>query len=356
MRFYFFVFFVFTLMFGQNSIAQDSLRIGYVNSAPFIFEDNNTLQGPISWLWFNVVEDNNFHCEYVHLESNELIQQLNNGKIDLALYPLTITSNRSKLIDFSAPFYLAHSGLITKEVSAWGRFKEYAESFFSLNFFRALGTLFLILFIFGFLTWRFERKENTQEFGGGMKGLWSGFWWAAVTMTTVGYGDKSPRTTGGRVVALIWMFTAIIIISSLTASLTSSLTVTELKSNSNEIENFKKRKIATVQSSSTHEWMKDNFYNDVKLFQRKEDLLPSLMKNEVDAVAYDLPLLKEMIKKDTINKFKVLPLIYNPQYYAIGVKPDLNDSLLNEINISMLRHTESLEWKVVLAEYDLKME
>jgi voltage-gated potassium channel len=34
----------------------------------------------------------------------------------------------------------------------------------------------------------------------------SGIWWAIVTLTTVGYGDISPSTIGGRVVAIIIMF------------------------------------------------------------------------------------------------------------------------------------------------------
>ncbi|RYM32168.1 transporter substrate-binding domain-containing protein [Brumimicrobium glaciale] len=356
MRFTFLLLSVFTLLIGQNSFAQDSLRVGYVNSAPFIYEENDKLQGPISWLWYNVSEDNNFHCEYIRLESIELLQELENGTIDLALYPLTITSNRTKVIDFSVPFYLAHSGLVTKESSSWDRTMLFLESFFSFNFFSALGSLILILFIFGFLTWRFERIGNEEEFGDGINGLWSGFWWAAVTMTTVGYGDKSPKTTGGRIVALIWMFTAVIIISGLTASIASSLTVTELESRSNDIATFKKRKLGTVQTSSSHEWMKDNFYNNSKLYERKEDLLPALLNGEVEAVVYDLPLLREMVKSDTANKFDVLPLTFNPQYYAIGMKPNINDTLKKKINTFLLKHTESLEWKVVLGEYDLMVE
>ncbi|MGO2102628.1 MAG: ion channel [Psychroflexus halocasei] len=44
-------------------------------------------------------------------------------------------------------------------------------------------------------------------------------------MTTVGYGDKSPLSLGGRIVGLIWMFMAVIILSSLTAGIASALTV-----------------------------------------------------------------------------------------------------------------------------------
>ena len=47
------------------------------------------------------------------------------------------------------------------------------------------------------------------------------FWWAIVTMTTVGYGDFSPETPEGRVFAVFIMFAGITLVSLLTASISS---------------------------------------------------------------------------------------------------------------------------------------
>lgn len=335
--------------------SNDTLVVGYSNSAPFIFKDGKKLQGPISWLWENVADENDFYCIYKEIPSDELLNKLKEHEIDVSLYPLTITSERSAYMDFSVPYFLAHSGIATKEFSSWQEFVFFIRSFFSFNFFKALATLALVLLVFGFFTWRFERKENEEEFGSGIRGLWSGFWWAAVTMTTVGYGDKAPKTSGGRLVGLIWMFTAVIIISGLTASIASSLTVTELETSSSSITDFKGRNLGTVNHSSTHQWLRDNFYTNTELYSTKEQLVGKLKSGEVEAIAYDIPLLRNLIKNDTTNgeDVRILPLEFNSQYYAFGLSRELNDTLKNKINTRILEHTESLEWNVVLAEYDL---
>ena len=61
-----------------------------------------------------------------------------------------------------------------------------------------------------------EGGDNThiQSFGDGL-------WWAIVTVTTVGYGDISPTTTEGRVIATCLMLLGIGVIGAFTATVAS---------------------------------------------------------------------------------------------------------------------------------------
>src|SRR5699024_8670775 len=105
-----------------------------------------------------------------------------------------------------------------------------------------------VLLMAGAGVWAFERRKNPEEFrSDAPKGLADGFWWAAVTMTTVGYGDKAPKTLGGRVIGLIWMFTSVIVISSFTAAIATSLTVGQLSSTVQGVEDLGGVRAATVQ-------------------------------------------------------------------------------------------------------------
>jgi voltage-gated potassium channel len=70
----------------------------------------------------------------------------------------------------------------------------------------------------------FERGINTQFVAFG-----DAIWWALVTMTTVGYGDKVPLTTGGRIIGIVIMFFGMGMISVLTATISSIFVTRKIK-------------------------------------------------------------------------------------------------------------------------------
>jgi voltage-gated potassium channel Kch len=62
------------------------------------------------------------------------------------------------------------------------------------------------------------RFFDHEEFGN----VWLGMWWAIQTVTTVGYGDVTPRAVIGRLVATVVMLQGIAFIAIITAVITSS--------------------------------------------------------------------------------------------------------------------------------------
>jgi voltage-gated potassium channel Kch len=62
------------------------------------------------------------------------------------------------------------------------------------------------------------RVLDHKEFGS----IWLGMWWAVQTVTTVGYGDITPKDVLGRLVAALVMLQGIAFIAIITAVITSS--------------------------------------------------------------------------------------------------------------------------------------
>jgi voltage-gated potassium channel len=85
-----------------------------------------------------------------------------------------------------------------------------------------LGALFTAFFILEFGSLAVLHFEEDAE-KGNIKTPQQAFWWSLVTVSTVGYGDHYPVTTGGRVCAGVLMITGAGFFSSLAAVLASWL-------------------------------------------------------------------------------------------------------------------------------------
>ncbi len=55
------------------------------------------------------------------------------------------------------------------------------------------------------------------------------FWWSFVTITTVGYGDITPSTIGGRIIGVVVMVCGIGLLGMFTATIASVFVDTKLK-------------------------------------------------------------------------------------------------------------------------------
>lgn len=341
-----------TLAFSNET--KDTLLVGYTPAAPFIIEkDEGRLEGINVWLWKRVSEDLDLPYTLVRMNFSPMLDSLKAGHIDVSINPLTITSDRSKDMEFTDSFYASHSTVVVAKKSSFQKIKQFIQSFFQLNFLRGFLLLFFILMFFGILAWLFERRKNPEDFRPGAKGLWDGLWWSVVTLTTVGYGDKAPKTRLGKITALGLMFAGLLFVSGLTASIASSLTVNQLANETADFSDFKDRKVGTVRNSEADDFLKKQFFKNVKTYDGVVPGLQDLKGRKIDAFIYDAPILKHRIKKDSsLQQLEVLPLKFDVQFYAFGVRKD-SIELEQAISQRILEIIESPQWQVVLSEYGL---
>jgi voltage-gated potassium channel len=90
----------------------------------------------------------------------------------------------------------------------------------------ALITLFIV-FVAGAAQATFDAEE--------FHSIWDGVWWAVVTVTTVGYGDLTPTTVGGRIIGMLVMFVGIGFLSVLTATFASQFVKTDSSDENSEV-------------------------------------------------------------------------------------------------------------------------
>lgn len=336
------------LLYSSVYAKGDVLVVGTKVAPPFVIKDTQGRYSGLSIeLWKKVAERLGISYRFQETDLKGLISGLESGKLDISVAALTATPGRETVIDFTHPFYITgYTIAVPKRGNTiWLAVKR----FFSREFFTVLAALMGVLLVAGFLLWLAERHRNPAMFGGTRReGIGASFWWAAVTMTTVGYGDKAPITLAGRFVAVVWMFASIIIISSFTAAIATSLTVSQLETSISSLNDLHGARVATVSGSSSEAFLNDHSidHSDSKSIDAS---LQALADGKVDAVVYDAPIMRYVVKQHFRDQISVLGKNFERQDYAFAL-PD-NSVLREKINRAILEIIRSDDWQKLVKQY-----
>lgn len=331
------------------SSPQNTLVVGTKEAPPFSMKTPDGRWTGISIdLWKSIASELNLSYEFRELDLKQLIEGVADRSLDVAVAALTITPDREKIFDFTHTYYTTGLGIAvaSKSRNPWLAVMRRLVSF---AFFKILLALALLLLAAGFLVWWFERKRNSRQFNADItKGIGSGFWWSAVTMTTVGYGDKAPITAGGRMVAIVWMFVATIALSAFTAAITSFLTVSQLESVVKGPEDLPKVIVGTLANTTSASYLKENRIS-YQTYQSLQEGLTVLNEGSIDALVYDAPMLRYMINQKFEGVLHVLPDRFNPQNYGIALQ--FGSRLRESINVVLLSKIQDKEWQDKIYQY-----
>jgi ABC-type amino acid transport substrate-binding protein len=287
--------------------------------------------------------------EFKQLSLDAMLDAVENSEVDLAAAALTMNFEREKRMDFTHTFHTSGLGIAVGTKQRQSGWSGILDAIFSTTFLRIVAGLFLAMFVSAVGIYLFERKHNREQFDKGwVRGISAGMWWAAVTLTTVGYGDKVPRTLGGRTIGLVWMFAGLFIIAGFTAAVTSALTLTELRTRISGPSDLSRVSVATIEGSTSADYLRSRHINSTK-HPDVDSALDSLIEGECEAVVYDAPILKYQTYQNYPGEAFVLAATFERQNYAFALPSD--SALREPINQVLLRQTSSPSWQEVLANY-----
>lgn len=275
----------------------------------------------------------------------ELLDGIESGVGDVAIAAVTITAEREQHLDFSHPYFRSglqilvpskDMGIIAKAFSVIG------GMFTSQSFRIALMALFILVLGTAHIMWFVERRKNPEFTRSYPLGLWDGVYWTMVTISTVGYGDKTPKSHAGRVIALVLIVFGYIAFAWFTATISSAMTISKLEGEIHGPEDLGGKRVATVVDSTSELYLQRLPSAQVRTFDAIEMAYDALQAGQVDAVVYDYPVLSYYSLGDGLDKVRLIGPVFQREPYGIVFA---EGSLWREpVNQALLHLVESGEF------------
>jgi polar amino acid transport system substrate-binding protein len=331
---------------GAERAPDEPLRVAVYDVPPYGSVDAEGLfSGASVDLWRRVAEDLHLTYRFVAVaQMEDVITGVEQGQFDAGIGAITITPARLARVEFTYPAH--RSGVAVAFPKQTG---PIAAVMSYVAVVRELGSLIILtlglLVLIGALMWVFERRRrrevNPSERA--VTSLSDGIYWAAVTMTTVGYGDVTPLTRVGRFIAVLWMLVSLALISLLTTSLVSRMTADAVTSAPiARISDLDGKRLAAVADSSGAEYLDEQHLHFTK-YANLKDALASLVRGQSDAVVNSVGALEYAISTDFSGVIPMPSGIFAPSYMAFALPP--NSPLKKPLDRALIEITASASWR-----------
>ena len=338
---------------GQTGAGQGpaKLTVGTMRVPPFVLRsDDGQWSGLSIELWKQIAAELKVDFEFREYDYDPagLLDAVERRQIDVAVAAIPVTLEGEARFDFSHPYFAAGLGIAVRGEPQRGVLGTLG-SFVTPQLLGPITALFGLLLLVGTLIWLVERRQNAQHFDPRpLQGVADGVWWAAVTMTTTGYGDKVPVSWRGRSLGLLWMFASIFCVALFSATLASSFVVNRLKIGITGPGDLPRVRVATVSGTAGEQWL-----NTQGLPARNYPFViqasKALQRGDVEVLIYERAILGHMIKEYGWRELHVLPHTLAVRDYALALPTD--SPIKEPLNRALLKVVHRPDWKDVVQRY-----
>ncbi len=201
----------------------------------------------------------------------------------------------------------------------------------------------------GVAMWVVERPMRSLNHDSAVASVRDGVYWAVVTLTTVGYGDKTPKTTGGRLIAVLWMLVSVALVSILSTSIISKMTADRVAAGLPLTEaDLGGRRLAAVANSSGAEYLGQRHLRYAP-FDDLPAALAALERGQGDAVVNSIGALQYSVATRFKGTIEAPRGVLEPAYMAVALPP--GSALKKPLNRALVEITASQEWRRVEDSY-----
>jgi ABC-type amino acid transport substrate-binding protein len=335
---------------GTTLRAGKTLIVGVVNDPPYLIKDRDGEWTGFSVdIWKAVGNELKVPYEFKEMKFSELLDSLQENKIDVAIDGFFLLAERQKFMDFTVPLGSTRLALATLPGKIEHPWTSALKIFLSWGIIKIVGLVLLTLSLLGLILWHIERSHNPEHFGGGfIKGIGSGVYWIGSTLASGNCSGVSLKSLTGRTMGLIWMLACAVILSALTASLTTSLVAGKNLTNTINEETLRHMHVAGVQGSAEVAVLK-KINGSYTLYSTEEDALRAVLSKEVEGFLYDEITLHYYRDKNYKNKISVYPTSLKRFAFAYGLPK--NSPLRAGINVALMDFMEKPDWIYLLSRY-----
>ena len=239
---------------------ESRIKVGISPFSPFVILEREKPIGAAIDHWRLLALRMDVDYEFVECAGvADKLNRLKAGQIDIAIGGITVTAEREALYDFTHSTINTGLDILTLR-SDTPSLLSFFSALFTKNKLMVMAGVLLLIVMAGHIIWLVERtsKKTTTTFSHKyFPGVFEGMYWALITASTIGYGDKVPKRWIGRILAGILIIIFLPIFGYFIAQLSSDLTVQSLKHNINGPEDLAGRRVAVVKGTTSEKYMEE---------------------------------------------------------------------------------------------------